>query len=57
MGDSDSLAGLLLELTKRIPKAHEKIRFRHFTFEVMAATKKRVQSVKVHIGESEEASV
>jgi gliding motility-associated protein GldE len=55
IGESDSLAGLLLELTKRIPRVHEKINYQNFTFEVMTASKKQVQSIKVHIGENEEA--
>jgi gliding motility-associated protein GldE len=55
IGDSDSLAGLLLELTKRIPRVREKVSYLHFTFEVMTASKKQVQSIKVHIGENEEA--
>lgn len=55
IGDSDSLAGLLLELTKRIPRVRERVSYQHFTFEVMTASKKHVQSIKVHIGENEEA--
>lgn len=55
IGDSDSLAGLLLELTKRIPRVRERVNYRHFTFEVMTASKKQVQSIKVYVGESEEA--
>ena len=55
IGDSDSLAGLLLELTKRIPRVNEKVSYRNFTFQVMAASKKRIQSVKIHVGENAEA--
>lgn len=44
-GDSDSLAGLLLELHGGIPKVDEEIPFEGFTFKVTAASKRRIEQV------------
>ncbi len=47
MGDSDTLAGLLLEIKGDFPQLHEKITFRHLTFEVMDMDERRIIEVKV----------
>ena len=44
-GESDSLAGLLLELHGGIPKVDEEIPFEDFTFKVTAANKRRIEQV------------
>lgn len=44
-GESDSLAGLLLELHGGIPRVDEEIPFDGFTFKVTAANKRRIEQV------------
>ena len=46
-GDADTLAGLLLEIKGEFPKLHEKIAYRHITFEVMELDERRIVKVKV----------
>lgn len=46
-GDSDSLAGFILELSGKIPQKNDKIRFNDFLFTVESADKRRVKRVKV----------
>jgi putative hemolysin len=46
-GESDSLAGLILELTGAIPKINDIIVFRDFEFTVLDTSKNRVNKVKV----------
>ena len=53
-GDSDSLAGFILELTGKIPQKNERIRFENFLFTIEAADKRRVKRVKVTINHEEE---
>lgn len=43
----ETLAGLVLELKGEIPKRGEKINYRNFTFEVVAADKRRIKQIKV----------
>ena len=50
-GDSDSLAGFILELSGKIPQKNERIRFEHYLFTIEAADKRRVKRVKVTIQE------
>ena len=46
-GDADTLAGLLLEIKGEFPKLHEKIAYRHITFEVMELDERRIVKIKV----------
>ena len=46
-GESETLAGFILEITGRFPKKNEKINFDSFVFTVEAADRKRVKQVKV----------
>ena len=48
-GESDSLAGFILELTGSIPKKNEKITFDKFTFTIEGVNKRRVTTIKVSI--------
>jgi CBS domain containing-hemolysin-like protein len=48
-GDSDSLAGLLLELAGEIPKINDVIRCGDFEFTVLEANSSRIKKVKVAI--------
>lgn len=48
-GDADTLAGLFLEMYGEIPKEQTKIELHGFSFVVIAATVRRIQSIKVLI--------
>ena len=48
-GDSDSLAGLILERCGRIPKILEQIKFPPYTFVIESADDRRINRVKVII--------
>jgi len=45
-GESETLAGFLLEISGRFPKKEEKINFKNYTFTVEALDKKRIKQVK-----------
>ncbi len=49
-GNSESLAGLLLELFSRMPRPGETAAHRNITFKVQSADKKRIKKVRVLIG-------
>jgi len=46
-GDSDSLAGLLLELLQKMPQRGEKVIYRQFIFTVKAVDQRRIKRVMV----------
>ena len=48
-GEADTLAGLILELTKDLPSLHEKIQLKNFTFEVEDVDTRRIHKIKVKI--------
>jgi len=48
-GDSDTLAGFILELASKIPENDEKIIFENFIFTIEAADARRIKRVKVTI--------
>ena len=48
-GESDSLAGFIIELEGKIPKKDEKITFENYLFTIEAANVRRVERVKVSI--------
>ena len=50
-GGADTLAGLIMEVAGRIPEKNEKIPFEYLVFTIEAADKRRIQRVKVTIGE------
>jgi gliding motility-associated protein GldE len=51
-GGADTLAGLIMEVAGRIPEKNEKIKFDNLLFTIEAADKRRIQRVKVTIGEN-----
>jgi putative hemolysin len=55
-GEADTLAGLILELTREMPEMHEKIQFKNFTFEVEAVDPRRINKIRVTINSSVESS-
>lgn len=48
-GESESVAGLLLELFGRLPNASEEIEFENYKFNVISADSKRIKKVRVSI--------
>lgn len=46
-GESETLAGFILEITGRFPRKDEKINFDSFVFTIEAADRKRVKQIKV----------
>jgi CBS domain containing-hemolysin-like protein len=48
-GDTDTLAGLLLELNHEIPAKNEVIRFKNILFTIESADKRRIKRVKVYV--------
>lgn len=46
-GESETIAGFILEITGRFPRRDEKINFENFVFSVEAVDRKRVKRVKV----------
>lgn len=55
-GDSDSIAGFLLELSGKILQKNERTRFENYQFTVEAADKRRIKRVKVTILQEAESS-
>jgi CBS domain containing-hemolysin-like protein len=54
-GDGETLAGLMLELFARMPRAGERKRFNNFIFTIVTADKKRIKNVRVTIKNAEAA--
>ncbi|MFH1321621.1 MAG: gliding motility-associated protein GldE [Bacteroidota bacterium] len=50
-GDSDSLAGFILELVGKIPEKDERITFENFVFAIEAVDQRRIKRVKVTIAD------
>ena len=48
-GESESLGGLLLELSNKLPRAGEKIEFKRFLFTIVAVDLRRIKRVRVLI--------
>lgn len=48
-GESESLGGLLLELSNKLPRAGEKIEFKQFLFTIVAVDLRRIKRVRVLI--------
>ncbi|MGC6429009.1 MAG: gliding motility-associated protein GldE [Flavobacteriales bacterium] len=50
-GESDSLAGLILEIAGTIPKVGEILNFENLTFKIESVDKRRIKRVKISINE------
>lgn len=48
-GESKSLGGLILELSSKLPKIGEKIKYKGFVFTIIAADKKKIKRIRVFI--------
>lgn len=46
-GDSESLAGLILELVGLIPQVNERVSYDEFTFKILEADNRRIRKIKV----------
>jgi len=53
-GDSDTLAGLILELTGEIPGQGFSIDYKNFLFQIQSADKRRIKKLRVEIRPSED---
>jgi len=45
-GESETLAGFILEISEKFPKKGEKINFKNYTFTIEALDKKRIKQIK-----------
>ncbi len=50
-GDAESLGGLVLELSQKLPRVGERLQFEHLQFTVVAADDKKVTRVKIEINQ------
>lgn len=46
-GESETIAGFILEISGKFPKLGEKIKFKHYTFTIEALDRKRIKQLKV----------
>lgn len=52
-GETETLAGFILEISGKFPKVKEVIKFKHLTFKIEAVDKRRLKQVKVTINSIE----
>jgi putative hemolysin len=52
-GESETLAGLILELTGEIPQKDQIIKFRNFIFRIESADRRRVKEIRVEINKND----
>lgn len=50
-GESDSLAGLILEIKGNIPNIGDTIKFKHLNFKIESVDKRRIKRVKIKVDE------
>lgn len=53
-GESETLAGLILELTGEIPQKNKTVKFRNFNFRIESADRRRIKEIRVEINDKEE---
>ena len=53
-GESETLAGLILELTGEIPQKGQVITYRNFTFRIESADKRRIKEIRVELNQENE---
>ena len=53
-GESETLAGLLLELTGEIPAKDQLIEYDRFSFKVISADRRRIKEIKVILPDDEQ---
>jgi len=52
-GDADSLAGLILEITGKLPKQNQEVVYENYVFNVLSVSEKRIEQVKITITEND----
>lgn len=52
-GESDTLAGFLLELSGKMPQKNDRIEFMKYVFTIEAVDKRRIKTVKISLPENE----
>ncbi len=52
-GESETLAGLILELTGEIPPKNKTIKYRNFTFMIESADRRRIKEIRVEINKDD----
>lgn len=52
-GETDSLAGLILELNRAIPHKNDVITHKHISFTIEAADRRKIKRVKITLGEEQ----
>jgi CBS domain containing-hemolysin-like protein len=52
-GESETLAGLILELTGEIPQKDQIIKFSDFIFKIESADRRRIKEIRVEINKTE----
>ncbi len=55
-GDSETLAGLVLELTGEIPQKGRTLNYGKFTFKIESADKRRIKEIRVEIKDEDEGT-
>jgi CBS domain containing-hemolysin-like protein len=53
-GESETLAGLILELTGEIPAKNQTVKYRNFTFMVESADRRRIREIRVEINQDDD---
>lgn len=48
-GESESLAGLILEIVGRMPEKNEQVSFKEYRFKIISADKRRIKQIKLTI--------
>lgn len=56
-GESETLAGLILELTGEIPEKNQTIKYRNFTFMIESADRRRIKEIRVEINKEDDDPV
>ncbi|MFH1120181.1 MAG: gliding motility-associated protein GldE [Bacteroidota bacterium] len=51
-GESDTLAGLMLELAGKIPETNEKFQFKKYVFQAETVDKRRIKRIRVNIAKN-----
>lgn len=54
-GEYDTLGGLILNFNEDLPKLHQVIEIDQFTFKIMSVQEQRIDTVKLTVGERQEA--
>ena len=53
-GESETLAGLILEMTGEIPQSGQTVHYRNFLFRINAADRRRIKEIYVEINNNNE---